>query len=280
MKRRLLILAAVLCLLCCLTLPVYAADSPYVSDRADLLTDEQEQTLAEQADLAAAAYGCGVYLVTVEDFSAYGATPYDGAVSLYVEQTMYGDVPADGILLMLSMQDRDYSLITYGEYAEAVFTDEAMWKMEDRFLQYFAMNDWKNGFAYYVYDAAKTLERFDDTMTEQYGEGYVSFYEPGVPNVVVRANRYPAGVWAAVLLGSCAVALIVCLVMRSGMRTARKATHADGYIPVGGIELRVKQDRFTHTTRKVIHHPKNNGSSGGGSIGGGGGGFRGHSGKF
>ena len=125
-------------------------------------------------------------------------------------------------------------------------------------------------------DLQTTDPAFNLAAEEQYGDAYNGYYDPGVPDVVVRVNSIEPEIWLAVLGGSMAVALIVCLVMKAGMRTARKATHADAYIPRGGVDLRIKQDLFTHTSTHVIHHPKSN--SNGGSSGGGG--FRGHSGKF
>lgn len=277
MKRRMLCMFAVLCLLIAAAMPVYAADSGHIADYADLLTDMEEQQLAAEMADTTEEYDCGVYLVTVADYSDYGSTPYDAAVELYSLQSEDGNLPGDGILLMLSMQERDYSLITYGAYAEAVYPDAVMWEMEEHFLYYFAQNRWFDGFACYVGDAERALADYDVDMTEQYGDRYESYYEPGVPDVVLRFNRVQSEIWLAVGVGSLAVALVVCLVMKAGMRTARKATHANEYIPTGGVNLRVKQDLFTHTTTRVIHHPKQN-SGGSGRIGGGG--FRGHSGKF
>lgn len=275
MMKRLLSALAVLCLLAALAVPALAADSVYLADYAGLLTEDEELALGAMMEEIAAEHDCGVYFVSVEDYNTYGETPYDAAVQLYIQQTLYGTAPEDGILLMLSMQARDYSLITYGSYAEAVFTDAAMYRLEDRFLQYFRMNDWENGVEYYLVDAADLLSDFNAEMSEQYGEGYVSYYEPGVPDVLVRANRVQPEIWLGVAVGCPAIALVVCLIMKAGMRNAKKATHADAYIPAGGVNLQVKQDLFTHTTTRVVHHPKSNGGSGGG-----GGGFRGHSGKF
>lgn len=275
MKRG-LILLTVLCMLWCMCVTAFAADSVYVRDDADLLTDQEELTLAALMEEAAAELDCGIYLVTVEYFYEYGSSPQAAAEALYIEQTMLGNVPQDGILLMLSMAERDYSLITYGEYAEAVFNDDVMWDMEDHFLQYFRQNDWYYGFSHYVSDGVDALVSYNMDAQDRYGDSYESYYEPGVPDVVVRVNGVQPQIWLAVIGGSMAVALIVCLVLKAGMRNARKATHADAYIPRGGVDLRIKQDLFTHTTTRVVHHPK---STSGGS-GGGGGGFRGHSGKF
>lgn len=280
MMKRLCSGLGALCLLMALAMPVFAAGSPYLLDNAALLTADEEQMLTEMMADTAETYGCGMYFVSVEDYSVYGRTPYDAAVQLYIDQTLYGDVPEDGILLMLSMRERDYSLITYGAYAEAVFTDEALWALEDGFLQYFRVNDWENGVECFLIYGADMLADYHADMSDRYGDGYVSYYDPGVPEVVVRANRVRPEVWLGVAVGCPVVALIICLVMKAGMRTARRATHADGYIPVGGVKLRIKQDLFTHTTTRVVHHPKPNGGHGGHGGGGGGGGFRGHSGKF
>ena len=67
---------------------------------------------------------------------------------------------------------------------------------------------------------------------------------------------YGSEVWLWILGGSLLIALVSVLIMKAGMRTANKATRAGNYIPAGGVRLRVQQDRFTHTTRRVIHHQK------------------------
>lgn len=278
MKKRLFGILLVVCLLLVSALPAFAADSGAIADYADLLTDEQEQQLLALTEQAVREFDCGVYIVTVWDYSEYGDSPYEAAVALYGQLTAQADAPQDGVLLMLSMRERDYSLITYGAYAEAVFSHEAMWEMEDAFLTYFAQDRWFEGFECYARASVSALADYETAMTDRYGEGYASYYDPGVPDVVVRAYKVQSEIWLAVVFGSLAVALIACLVMKSGMRTARKATHADAYIPAGGVDLRIRQDLFTHTTTHVIHHPKQT-SGGGGRISSGGG-FRGHSGKF
>ena len=67
---------------------------------------------------------------------------------------------------------------------------------------------------------------------------------------------YGSEVWLWIIGGAMILALIACFAMKASMRTARKATRAGNYIPTGGVTLRVKQDRFTHTTRRVIQHEK------------------------
>lgn len=278
--KKLTTLLAVLCLLWALSLPALAADSPYILDEAQLLTESEEQTLLTTIESVAQTYDCGVYIVTVEDFWQYGDSPYSAAVELYIGQMAQGGVSDNGILLLLSMADRDYSIITYGSEAEAVFTDRTLSAIEENFLECFRYDLWHNGFERYVTDCAAEWEAYVAVMDTQVGKAYrESGVSALVQDVQGRAAYYAPELWLIVAVVSCAISLTVCLVMRAGMRTARWRAEATEYIEAGGVRLHVKQDRFTHTTRQVIHHPKSNGSSGGGSRGGGGG-FRGHSGKF
>ena len=55
------------------------------------------------------------------------------------------------------------------------------------------------------------------------------------------------------------------------MKTVRKAASAGNYIPAGGFRLRVRDDRFTHTTESRVKIQKEENHSGGHSGGGGGG---------
>lgn len=269
--KKLTTLLAVLCLLWALSLPALAADSPYILDEADLLTDMEEQALLTVMDSVAENYDCGVYVVTVDNFWQYGDSPYSAAVELYIGQMALGGVSDNGILLMLSMSDRDYSIITYGSEAEAVFSDRDLSRMEERFLSSFRYDLWYDGFASYVSDCEAEWQNHTAVS-----DG--SAVSAVTAELQYRVAYYPPELWMMAAGGSCVIALIVCFVMRAGMRTARSKETAAEYIEAGGVQLHVKQDRFTHTTRQVIHHPKSNG--GGGGRSGGGGGFRGHSGKF
>ena len=72
------------------------------------------------------------------------------------------------------------------------------------------------------------------------------------------------------------IALIVCTIMKSKMKTARIARTADNYIPQGGFNLVEQTDVFLYrtTTRQRIEQNTSSSSGGGGSGGSGGfGGF-------
>jgi len=62
------------------------------------------------------------------------------------------------------------------------------------------------------------------------------------------------------------ISAFICLILYHQMKTARQKTEADEYMP--GFTLRVKRDRYTHTTRERTYDPpqKESSSSGGSSV--------------
>lgn len=72
---------------------------------------------------------------------------------------------------------------------------------------------------------------------------------------------------------SCAIALVICLVLKEKMKTVRRKVEAQAHIASGGLNLKDSYDRFTHITetRRRIEKSSSGESDGGGS---------GRSGKF
>ncbi len=262
-KRFLTTLCAVILLLA--ALPVQAAGASCVADRAGLLTREELDDLGRRAQAITDAYDCGLYIVTVEDYWVYGATPFEAACNIYRDWNLGVGADKDGLLLMLSMSDRDFATAVYGPWAHRVFTDEVLQHQEPEFLDDFGDDDWYEGFS--------------DFLTTS--EGYLETVRSG-KTVDTSRRLLTSGRAAAVvvqdLLGGTAIALVICLVIKSGMRSVRRRADAKDYAVSGGETLSVCSDQFTHTTqtRRVIQTTRTSG--GGGSRGFSGGGFSGRSG--
>ena len=281
MKKGIVTLSLVLCLLMSLMVPVCAAAGGYVYETTgSLLNSDEAARLEQQCAEAAADYDCGIYIVVLADCTEYAPDPYEAAQVIYRSMDFGVGENKNGIMLMLSMAERDYALICYGDIANSVFTDRVQERIADGFLDDLSVNDWEGGFSDFVSDSAYALAHFDGTI----GESYDGYYEDGVYYEETAGNRLwyvLSGYGWAIVLISPVIALVVCLIMKSGMKTAKIATRAGDYIPQGGVELRVRQDVFTHTTRQVIHHERqSSGGGGGGHTSVGSGGFSGRSGKF
>ncbi len=239
-----------------------------VVDRAGLLGTQELDELGRRAEDIAQTYRCGLYIVTVEDYWDYGSTPFEAACNLYRDWDLGVGAEKDGLILLLSMDDRDFATATYGPWAQSVFTDDVLHHQEPEFLDDFGDDDWYDGFSDFLSTS----------------EGYLKTVRSG-KTVDTSRRLLTSGRLAAVivqdLLGGTAIALVICFVIKAGMKSVRKKATAEAYAVAGGEHLSVCADRFTHTTqtRRVIQTTRTSGG-GGGSRGFSGGGFSGRSGKF
>ncbi|MBO4991545.1 MAG: TPM domain-containing protein [Firmicutes bacterium] len=281
--RRALFLALALLLAMGLWLPirVYGAEAgeTYIYDEALLFDEQQWSDLQERAAAISAEYLCGVYFVAVEDFEEYSNTGdvRTAAEDLYLYNEWGWGEEKDGILLLLSMDQRDYALIAYGDFGNAAFTDYGKDVMSENFLDDFAEDDWYGGCEDYLSDCGSLLKQ------ARSGQPFDVPQEEGSSAVSRDASEVGITVLMA-LIPSAAFAMVVCVVMKRQMKTARKQTDAFDYVVDGAAEFRIRDDRFSHvtTTRRRISSGNNNHKSGG--HGGGthvnSRGFSGKSGKF
>ena len=235
---------------------------PYVTDAAGLLTQDEVLALEAQAEQIAEDYGCAPYILVVENYRDYEDT-YDvreAGMNLYERWGLGYGPEKNGLLLMLSMAERDYALVTNGSVTHQAFTDYGQEALREQFLDNFHNDDWAGGFRDYLDGCAWLLEQARN----------------GTPYDV---NTAPKGFNPLIIVIPLVLALVVCLVLTGQMKTAKRKTEAGDYMVQGGAEMRVVQDIFTHrtVTRQVIQS-ENKGGGGGTTINARG--FSGKSGKF
>lgn len=263
MKRLISILVAVF-LLALLVIPVSGAETPEacVYDGEMLLTDEEYWTLEDYAQEISDLRQCAVYFVSVEDYRDYGdGDIFNVARQIFLDNDFGMGEGKDGVMLILSMADRDYSLIVHG-FGETALTDYGREYICEHFLDDFADDDWFHG----VYDYLS----YTDDLLSQAREGKI--YD--------RYNWITGGVlWVWSLILGVVISLIVCTVQRAMMRKkVHEQTDALGYVQ-GDVHITRKRDVYSHTTevrRKI--EKKDSDSSGSHSHSSDG--FSGTSGKF
>lgn len=233
----------------------------YVFDHSHMLTDTQRAELEAQAKEISLRHHCGVYVAFVDDFTEYGGgnDVYKTTYQLYHANELGMGENRDGIIILLSMDERNYAMFVYGKNAEYAFNKYGQEQLENAFLGYFGDNDWYGGASHYL-----------DTCDE-----YLTLAEEGDP---VRKNTLP--MYLIVVAASCAISGFICLMLKWKMQTVHKKVEADEYVAAGGLTLTKQYDRYTHTTetRTKISSDSDSSSSGTSSCSGGGG--SGRSGKF
>lgn len=236
-------------------------DMKYIFDISDLLTfDEWEKLEARAADISQR-HGCGVYVAFVDDFTkyGYGNDVYKTTYQLYHSNELGMGENRDGIIILLSMAERDYAMFVYGTYAETAFNSYGQEKLEKAFLGNFKEDDWYGGVSNYLSTCDEYLTRAD----------------AGKP---VRES--PALLIAIAVVASCLLSGAICLFLKRSMKTVHQKVEANEYVAPGGLQLSKQYDRYTHTTevRSKISSSDDSSSSGTSSCSGGGG--SGRSGKF
>ncbi len=226
-----------------------------VMDTYDLLTPQEEAELTQKAELISQEHGIETYILTIEDYNAILETYeiYDAATHFYTEKNLgYGD-GKEGILLVLSMAERDFAYIVYGDYTSGIFDEKTLIDIESDFLQEFGGNYWFDGFNVYL---DRTLFKIE--------YGFLPNFDVLIPSFIVALI----------------VSIITGMSFKSKLNNVKKKGAAHTYVPNGGVNLAIKNDVFTHTTTsrtKVTSSSSSGGSSGSSHSGGG---FSGRSGKF
>lgn len=260
---------------------------PYVLDNAGLLTDTQREALEQRAAALSEQHQCSLYVVTVQDHTSFNYDVYEAAKGIFRHYDLGWGDDRDGVLLLLSMNERVYAFAGHGGKGETICGYESSWLIEDAFLDDLRAHDWNSAFEDFQTACDKQLTKLEsgesvaegaDIITGPDGLEYHSYNNPYAErerSVLLRV--------LAVIFIPAAVALAVCSTFKAQMKTAHEASRADEYLVPHSMKLRVKDDRFTHRTesRTVIETDSSHRvSGGGGSSFHSGGGFSGRSGSF
>lgn len=236
-----------------------ASDVQYVFDTINLLSNEEWETLEALAQDISQRQKCGVYFAIVDDFNDYGeGSVYDVTTQIYHNNEFGYGSRRDGIIVLLSMKERDYAMFVYGDYAEYAFDSYGQMKLEETFLGLFGYDYWYDGIYNYLNTSDEFLSLADQEKPVR--ESYLTLI-------------------LIMIAGSCLVSGVICYFLMTNMKSVHKKVDADEYINAEGLNLTNKYDRYTHTTETRTKIEKNN-SSGGSTRSESGGGGSGRSGKF
>lgn len=245
----------------------YASYTPfegeYLTDSYGLLTEAEQTAIESMAKQASEKHDCGIYVMLVDDFTQLNGNTdiYKANYTYYHDNNMGLGEGRDGIFLLLSMNDRDFSFFVYGEKAEYALNDWGQMMLEDEFVDDLADNRWYDG-----------LEDFVNTCDE-----YLTLAEQGDP-----VREPPAGKLALSTAISSFIALLASSFMWNKNKWAKERTSAYGYIS-GTLVCDISEDRYLNTTvkKRIIEDDSNSGGSGSrSSVSHSGGGGSGRSGKF
>jgi uncharacterized protein len=236
--------------------PVAFANEPdlaLVVDAADILTFEQWERLLARAEAISHQHRCDVIIITIDEMTDDDGA-YEWAIYIYEEYNYGYGVQKSGILLFLSMAERDYALIAYG-FGNTAFTDHGKNVMLDRhILPLHADNRYYEAFNVY-------LDKADE---------YLAMARAGNPFDKNTDNYMSTEDFlyrlAAVIILPSLLAIFICHRWQNQMKTAVKATTAHNYIPANGFRLTGQSDNFLYRTTTQTKIENNNTSRSGGTT--------------
>lgn len=257
MKKQIRFLLAILALSLALTVCAFAAgfedaELGFVTDTVGILTGDEYNQLEQQAAAISQQYQCGVYIVVLDDFTnyVYDTDPYEAAKTIYSEYALGYGTEKSGILMMLSMAERDCTLIAFG-YGNTAFTDYGRDQLYDVFLDDFHEGDWYVGFSDYL---AKC-----DSMLKAARDGHP--LDVGSNSLITIV-----GTALSLLLGF-ALAFGTCLTIEQRqMKSVAAKEEASDYLSAGSVTITGRSDRFSHTTETRTRIERESSSSGGTTI--------------
>ena len=231
-----------------------------VKDDCGLLSNTELSDLQTRAAQISSDYNCGIYIVVVKNMDdfVFDYEIYDDAfgIEAFAQYYFFNELKGigssgDGLLLIMSMKERDYDIMAHGDFANAAFTDYGKSKLADSFLDYFAEGEWYRGFCAYLNRVQKYLEAAANGTPVDVGTR-------------IKEHDLPLSLAVGLIFGFI-VALISCLAMKSGMKSVHTARIASNFIAQDGIKIPIQKDIFTHNTvvRQVIQSSSS--SSGGGT---------------
>lgn len=277
MKRMIMIICC-LALLLTASLPVLAAQ-PKVVDDGWLLSDEEERALEEKAQHLVDTYEMDVVIVTLESI---GNSDIESYADSYYDNNGYG-VGSDysGILLMISMEYREWAISTCGDAIYA-FTDYGIENLFSEMSWYLSVDEFYLAFDAYLSAMPEYFEAYqrgDPIDGDSGGYQGPGTYVPGTKeNVVYYPQRQEPGfftVFFTSLLIGLAAGGIALWIMRTQMKTVRRQAGAQSYITPNSASVTRMQDIYLYSNVSKIARPQNNHhhhGGGGGSVHVGGGG--------
>lgn len=226
--------------------PVSAAEGlSRLVDMADLLSDSEEEELSDILDEISERQQVDVVLVTVGSMEGKTAMEYSDD---YFDYNGYGfGEERDGVLLLVSIEDRDWNLSTRG-YGITAITDAGREYISEIFLPDLSEGNYAAAFTSYA-------NLCDDFITQA---------KTGEPYDVDNLPQDPAAYFGGSLLLSFVIAFVIALIVTGIMRMQLKSVYsrqkADDYVKKGSMRLTKKSDLFLYKTVDRRKKPENQSS--------------------
>lgn len=252
MKMKKWIFSILFALLLCMDIATSAfakASMPRLVDNAGLLTDTEQRELLATLDEISERQQVDIVVVTTDTLN--GETPENYADDFYDDNGYGYGSEYDGVLLLVSMEERDWQISTCG-YGMIALTDDGINYISDKFLSYLKDEDYAKAFSTYA-------ELCDEFIRQaKTGQPYDGDHMPKEPFRLVR--------WLLVSMGlGMGIALVVTGSMKKKLKSVKRQSTAGNYVKANSMNVTERRDMFLYSMIAKTEKPKSSSSSGGSS---------------
>lgn len=232
--KKIITICLCIILLSLLCIPAIAVNTR-VYDEAGLMLNYQISILEDNAAEVWDEYEIEVVILTVDD-AGWDVSTY--AANFYKR----GDFADDGLILILSLEERDWAVEAFGE-AASIFTSGRIDRIMNNVTPYFSDGQYYNGFNAFI---SNVRDRIIDYETNP------------------DAEESDLWIYVAIALGvGLLVGFITISVMKSGMKTSVFQHGAHSYIRNGTYRIRQQRDIYLYsTTTRIRRSSDSSGSRG------------------
>lgn len=211
-------------------------------DKANLLSDSQEQEILDKLEYIKDIHQCEVLILTVNSLNNLDVLDY---ADLYYSNNNYGyGNEKTGIMLIISDEERDYAIYVRGKAID-VFSDKRQIYIEDSILEYLKNDDYYGAFNEFA------------SLSEYFlNQGIETYDKQDYPKKPLSPIAYPF----AIIIGF-VISLFSANFVKKSLKSVRYSTGANNYMVQGSMKLRNSTDRFLYRNITRVPRPKQTSSS-------------------
>ncbi len=262
----------------------FVEENSRLNDSADLLTEGEEVAILSRLDKISHEKGFDIVIYTSPDLNGY----YDVSdfADDYYDNGKYGyGADCDGILFVISMEERDWYISTCG-YGIELFSDYCIQNIGNAVVPFLSSGSYYNAFDTFISLCDERLtEAASGSLDDGYPAGEDDYYADDYYNGYYGENSYYNGYYSggvkqernllsvkyiliAIIIGAVA-ALIMVFIMKGKLKTVRFQTTASSYIKKDSMVLTDNRDVYLYKKVSKTPIPKQTSNSGHNSHSGG-----------
>lgn len=239
-------------------------------DNAHLLSISEENELLSELDKFSERDELDFAIFTTESLGAMSVEAYaERAFDLYGYG--YGE-SLDGILLVISMENRDFDIYAHGN-AENIFTAQIREYIASQFTPYLSDGEYKEAFSKFIYlsELCVSNPQYIQSQIDDYDYDYSYDYNYNYDyntDITERPDSLPFKTGLVAIVIGVVIAILIVLKMVSKLKTVHHQKDADSYVVRGSMNVTESRDMFLYHTVTRTAKPKNtsNGSHSGGGF--------------